>query len=93
MTTVSMLNNSSSVDSSGDELSAQVTTKWGVELPREGNFLQKKDDYDDKVMTSGGGKRKSKRERKKAVAANKVWLDKSILATRNSLFVWCTGSF
>lgn len=70
LTTSVLHNNTNSVDSSSDELTAPVA-KWSTEPPREGSFLQKKGDYDDKVP-SGGGKRKAKRERKKAVAANKV---------------------
>ena len=69
LTTISLPNNSSSVDSSGDEITAQVA-KWDAD---QGSFLQKKVDQDDKITTSGGGKRKAKRERKKAVVAvNKV---------------------
>ena len=62
LTTVSLPNNSSSVDSSADEITAHV--KWDTD---QGSFLQKKVDQDDKVTT---GRRKSKR--KKAVATNKV---------------------
>ena len=69
VTTISLPNHSSSVDSSGDEITAQVA-QWDTD---QGSFLQKKVDQDDKVVTSGGGKRKAKRERKKAVVAvNKV---------------------
>lgn len=66
--TVSVLNNSSSIDTSGDEV---TQLKWDADQPQEGSFLQKKVDHDDKT-TSGGGKRKSKRDRKKANAVNKV---------------------
>ena len=66
------MNNSSSFDSSGDEVTPPVV-KWDGEQPKEGSFLQKKTvDHNDKVMTPGGGRRKSKRDRKKAIAANKV---------------------
>ena len=69
VTTIGLQNHSSSVDSSGDEITPQVS-KWDT---NQGSFLQKKVDQDDKVTTSGGGKRKAKRERKKAVVAvNKV---------------------
>jgi len=71
LTTTSLTNNSSPLDSSGDEHTVQVA-KWDVDQPQEGSFLQKKTDLDDKVMTAGGGRRKSKRERKKATAINKV---------------------
>lgn len=74
--TVSLTNSSSLPDSSGDdELTTQVTTKWSTEQNyqlQEGSFLQRKVDSDDKMMTLGAGKRKAKRERKKAIAVNKV---------------------
>lgn len=69
LTTISLQNHSTSVDSSSDEITAQVA-KWDT---NQGSFLQKKVDQDDKITTSGGGKRKAKRERKKGVVAvNKV---------------------
>lgn len=74
MTTTTLTNSSSSLDSSGDEHTAQVA-KWDAGHPQEGSFLQKKTDLDDKVVTTGGGKRKSKREKKKAIAVNKVGTD------------------
>ena len=72
LTTVSHLNSSSSFDSSVDEVTLPVV-KWDGEQPQEGSFLQKKTvDQSDKAATFGGGRRKSKRDKKKAMATNKV---------------------
>ena len=68
VTTIGLPSNSTPMDSSGDEIAAQAA-KWDT---NQGSFLQKKVDQDEKV-SPGGGRRKSKRERKKAVVAvNKV---------------------
>ena len=58
------------VDSSGDEVVPQMN--WDTQQSREGSFIQKKVDHDDKVITPGEGKRKAKRDRKRAIAGTKV---------------------